>query len=65
MVKTRQHCISCNGLNISYLTMGAGPPLLLLHGGWETGSLNWANILKNWQNIILLFRLITGPWKNQ
>ncbi len=43
MVKTRQHCISCNGLNISYLTMGAGPPLLLLHGGWETGSLNWAN----------------------
>lgn len=37
----RQFIIS-NGLKISYLIGGSGPPLILFHGGWMTGKMNWS-----------------------
>jgi len=41
-MKVEEKYISGNGLNVFYRTLGSGPPLILLHGGWATGKLNWA-----------------------
>jgi pimeloyl-ACP methyl ester carboxylesterase len=33
-----QHYVQANGLNIYYEVYGAGPPLILIHGGLGTGQ---------------------------
>jgi pimeloyl-ACP methyl ester carboxylesterase len=40
----RGNVIRANGIDIHYLEQGAGPPLLLLHGGLVSSSRRWAGV---------------------
>ena len=37
--------VQANGIEIYYETFGEGPPLLLLHGGFGNGALQWKDHL--------------------
>lgn len=37
----------CSNLRVSYSRFGSGPPLILLHGGWLTGDLNWVGYYRD------------------
>jgi len=41
-MKIEEKYVECNGLRIFYREMGSGPPLILFHGGWATGKINWS-----------------------
>lgn len=41
-IKTATIEIASNGLKVFYRKFGSGPPLILFHGGWATGDLNWS-----------------------
>lgn len=43
-----EHYTNCENsrLRIFHRTIGSGPPLILLHGGWLSGDLNWAGYYK-------------------
>lgn len=42
-MKKEKKYIDCksSNLRVCYSCFGSGPPLILLHGGWLTGDLNW------------------------
>lgn len=42
MTKIVEHTLPVGDLNIFYREMGEGRPIILLHGGWATGQLNWS-----------------------
>lgn len=41
-IKTATIEIASNGLKVFYRKFGSGPPLILFHGGWASGDLNWS-----------------------
>ena len=43
MTAISEHRMQVGDLQIFYKKMGNGRPLILLHGGWATGTLNWSN----------------------
>ena len=48
--------IDCNDIRMFYRDMGTGPPLLLLHGGWATGEMNW---YRHYEALCKHFRVIS------
>jgi len=48
--------IDCNGMRIFYREMGCGPTLILFHGGWATGKINWSS---NYKELAKHFRIIS------
>lgn len=42
MNSTTEHYMKIGSLKIFYRKVGAGRPLILLHGGWMTGGLSWS-----------------------
>ena len=44
MTTTALDNVNVNGMNIAYRELGAGPPVLLLHG-WPTSSFLWREVM--------------------
>ncbi len=44
-ISIQARCLDVNGITTSVLEAGAGPPLVLLHGGIECGGVYWAPII--------------------
>jgi len=55
-MKISEKYIDCNGLRVFYREMGAGPVLILFHGGWATGHINWST---NYKELAKHFRIIS------
>jgi len=48
--------VDCGDLRVFYREMGSGPTLILFHGGWATGHINWST---NYRELAKHFRIIS------